>query len=138
MAPHSSIFAWKVPWTEEPGRLQYMGSQSRMRLSNYIYICMCVCVYVCLFSTMDFCGKESACQCRRPGFSPCMWKIPWERNGNPLQNSGLGNPMGRGAWWATVHGIGKELNMTQKPNKNKFLAIIYILMYYIFHDIYIQ
>ena len=26
MAPHSSTFAWKVPWTEEPGRLQSMGS----------------------------------------------------------------------------------------------------------------
>ena len=27
MATHSSILAWKVPWTEEPGRLQSMGSQ---------------------------------------------------------------------------------------------------------------
>ena len=29
MAPHSSILAWRIPWTEEPGRLQSMGSQSR-------------------------------------------------------------------------------------------------------------
>ena len=27
MAPHSSILAWKIPWTEEPGRLESMGSQ---------------------------------------------------------------------------------------------------------------
>ena len=27
MAIHSSILAWKIPWTEEPGRLQSMGSQ---------------------------------------------------------------------------------------------------------------
>ena len=27
MATHSSIFAWRIPWTEEPGRLQTMGSQ---------------------------------------------------------------------------------------------------------------
>ena len=27
MATHSSILAWKTPWTEEPGRLQSMGSQ---------------------------------------------------------------------------------------------------------------
>ena len=27
MATHSSILAWKIPWTEEPGRLQYLGSQ---------------------------------------------------------------------------------------------------------------
>ena len=28
MAPHSSTLAWKIPWTEEPGRLQSMGSLS--------------------------------------------------------------------------------------------------------------
>ena len=27
MAPHSSTLTWKIPWTEEPGRLQSMGSQ---------------------------------------------------------------------------------------------------------------
>ena len=27
MPTHSSILAWRIPWTEEPGRLQYMGSQ---------------------------------------------------------------------------------------------------------------
>ena len=27
MATNSSILAWRIPWTEEPGRLQYMGSQ---------------------------------------------------------------------------------------------------------------
>ena len=27
MAPHSSILAWRIPWTEEPGGLQFMGSQ---------------------------------------------------------------------------------------------------------------
>ena len=35
MATHSSILAWKIPWTEEPGRLQSTGSQkSQTRLSN--------------------------------------------------------------------------------------------------------
>ena len=33
-ATHSRIFAWKIPWTEEPDGLQSMGSQSRTRLSN--------------------------------------------------------------------------------------------------------
>ena len=28
MVTHSSILAWEIPWSEEPGRLQYMGSQS--------------------------------------------------------------------------------------------------------------
>ena len=34
-ATHSSILAWKIPWTGEPGRLQFMGLQkSRTQLSN--------------------------------------------------------------------------------------------------------
>ena len=32
MAPHSSTLAWKIPWTEEPGRLQSMGS---LRVGHY-------------------------------------------------------------------------------------------------------
>ena len=35
MATHSSTLAWKIPWTEKPGRLQSMGSQSRTRLSDF-------------------------------------------------------------------------------------------------------
>ena len=34
MATHSSILAWKIPWTDKPGKQQSMGSQSRTRLSN--------------------------------------------------------------------------------------------------------
>ena len=32
MAPHSSTLAWKIPWTEEPGRLQFMESHTTKRL----------------------------------------------------------------------------------------------------------
>ena len=34
MATHSSILAWRSPWTEEPGRLQSMGSQSQTRMKQ--------------------------------------------------------------------------------------------------------
>ena len=37
MATHSSIHAWKISWTEEPGGLQSMGSQSRTRLSDFTF-----------------------------------------------------------------------------------------------------
>ena len=37
MAPHSSALAWRIPWTEEPGGLQSMGSQSRTRLSDFTF-----------------------------------------------------------------------------------------------------
>ena len=39
-------------------------------------------------------------------------RSPGEGNGNPLQYSCLGNPMDIGAWWATVHGVAKESDMT--------------------------
>ena len=36
MAPHSSTLAWKIPWTEEPGRLQSMGvAKSQTRMSDF-------------------------------------------------------------------------------------------------------
>ena len=34
MATHSSILAWRIPWAEEPGGLQSMGSQSRLKLCH--------------------------------------------------------------------------------------------------------
>ena len=34
MATHSRILAWRIPWAEEPGRLQSVGSQSQTRLSD--------------------------------------------------------------------------------------------------------
>ena len=37
MATHSSILAWRIPWTEEPGRLQSTGSQSWTRLSDFTF-----------------------------------------------------------------------------------------------------
>ena len=37
MATHSSTLAWKIPWTEEPGRLQSMASQSRTWLSDFTF-----------------------------------------------------------------------------------------------------
>ena len=46
-ATHSSIHAWKIPWTEEPGGLQSMGSQ-RVGHNWAISLCACVCVCVCV------------------------------------------------------------------------------------------
>jgi len=46
------------------------------------------------------------------GLIPGLDRSPEEGNGNPLQYSGLGNPMDRGAWQATVQGIIKELGTT--------------------------
>ena len=70
MATHSSILAWRTPWTEELGRLQSMGWQ---RVGHD-------------WATNTPCwlsGKEASCQCRRHGFNPQVEKIPWRRKGQP-------------------------------------------------------
>ena len=65
MATHSSTFAWKIPWTEEPGRLQSMGSLRVGHDSGFIF-------------TFHFhaLGKEMATHS-----SVLAWRIP--RTGEP-------------------------------------------------------
>ena len=56
-------------------------------------------------------GKESACSegaTRDMGLIPGSGRSPGGGNGNALQCSCLENPMDRGAWWATVHGVTKN------------------------------
>ena len=70
-------------------------------------------------------GKEPMCQAEGPGLIPESGRSPREENGNSLQYSCLGNPMDRGTWWATVHGVAKELDTTHKQqNKN---AVFYFI-----------
>ena len=45
---------------------------------------------------------------RDVGLIPGSGRCPGEGNGNPLQHSCLENATVRGAWWATVHGVGKS------------------------------
>ena len=53
-------------------------------------------------------SKEPACNAADPGLIPGWGRSPGGGHGNPLQYSCLENPMDRGAWWATVHGIAKS------------------------------
>ena len=57
-------------------------------------------------------GKESTCSAGDLDLIPGSGRSPGEGHGNPLQYSCLENPMDRGAWWAIVHGVTKELDMT--------------------------
>ena len=81
MAAHSSILAWRIPWSEEPGGLQSRGHKE-LDMTERLHF----------HSSL-----------------PCIG----EGNGNPLQHSCLENAMVRGAWWATVHGVAKESDMTE-------------------------
>ena len=118
MAPHSSTLAWKIPWMEEPGRLQSMGSL-RVRQDWA----------TSLSRIGEGNGNPLQCSCPEnprdgePGGLPSMgshrvghdWsdlavavQSHGEGNGTPLQYSCLENPLDRGAWWAAVHGVDKN------------------------------
>ena len=60
---------------------------------------------------------------RDSGSIPGLGKSPGGGNGNPLQYYFLENPMNRAVWWATLHGVTKELDTTEVPehtqHKNK-------------------
>ena len=71
------------------------------------------CSWTCLISNHDGFpggsdGKESACNAGNLGSILRSKRSPGEENGNPLQYSHLGNPMDRGALWATVQGVTKN------------------------------
>ena len=53
-------------------------------------------------------GKESTCSAGNQGLIPGSGRSPGGENGNPFQYSCLENPMDRGAWQATVYGIGHD------------------------------
>ena len=53
-------------------------------------------------------GKEFTCNAGDLGSIPGLGRSPGKGNGNPLQYSCLENPMDRGAWQSTVHGVAKS------------------------------
>ena len=76
-------------------------------------------------------GKESACSAGDLGSISGSGRSPGEGNGNPLQHSCLENPMDRGAWQATVHGVTRvRHDLVTKPPQgyivpNRNIASIY-------------
>ena len=133
MATHFSTLAWKIPWTEEPGRLQSMGSQRVghdwvTSLSLYQKFALKWFINLILSRTL----KEKATATHS---STLAWKIPWmepgrlrsmgslnrarlsdftftfmhwRRKWHPLQCSCLENPRDGRAWWAAVYGVAQS------------------------------
>ena len=65
MAPHSSTPAWKIPWTEEPGRLQSMGS---LRVRHDLTTSLSLSLFAFHFHTLE---KKMATHSSVPA-----WRIP--------------------------------------------------------------
>ena len=90
MAPHSSTLAWKIPWMEEPGRLQSMGL---LRV-----------------------GHDWAMRLHFHFSLSCIG----EGNGNPLQYSCLENPRDGGAWWAAIYGVAQSRTRLKWLHSSQF------------------
>ena len=67
--------------------------------------------------------KASAWNAGDKGSIPGFGKIPWRRKCNPLQYSCLGNPMGRGAWWATAYGVAMSWTQLCSVTEHTLLQI---------------
>ena len=65
-------------------------------------------------------SKESACNAGNLSLIPGLGRCPGEGNGNAPQYSCLGDPMDRGAGRATVHGVSKKSDMTERLDNNNF------------------
>ena len=66
--------------------------------------------------------KASACNAWDLDSIPGLGRCPGEGNGNPLQYPCLENPMDRGAWWATVHGVVRVgHDLATKPSNHQWL-----------------
>ena len=72
MATHSSTLAWKIPWTEEPGRLQSMGSLELDTTERLHFHFSLSCI-----------GEEMATHS-----SILAWRIPWAEEPGRLQSMG--------------------------------------------------
>ena len=74
-------------------------------------------------------GKESTCNSGDLGSIPGLGRSPGGGHGNQLQYFCLENPMDRGAWWATVHGIARvryDLATKPPPPHHSFLFTCHV------------
>jgi len=116
MATHSSILGQSHGQRSLVGYSPWSHKELDMtEWLTYIYI------YVMLFSKVfklffllkyswfgESDGKESACNAGDPDLIPGSERSPGEENSNTLQDYCLGNPMDKGVWWSTIHGVAKS------------------------------
>ena len=77
-----------------------------------MYVCVCICIYRHRYSAWGFPGgsvvKNLPANAGDTSSISGSGRSPGGGNGNPFQSSCLENPVDRGAWWPTVHGVTKS------------------------------
>ena len=105
MATHSSVLAWRIPGTGEPGGLPSMGSHRVGHdWSDLATAAACICICIVGFPGGSV-VKNSPANAGDIGSIPGLGKSPGGEKSNPLQYSCPENPINRGAWKATVHEV---------------------------------
>ena len=146
MAPHSSTPAWKIPWTEEPGRLQSMESR-RVGHDRATSLSLFTFMHwrrkwqpTPVFLPGESQGWESLVGCHLWGRTELdmtellhfhfSLSCTGEGNGNPLQYSCLENPRDGGAWWAAVYGVTQSrtrLKRLSSSSSSRALQVVQVV-----------
>ena len=105
---HSSILAWKIPWTEKPGVLQLMGRQRVRHDWSDLAAAAAAYTYLGFLHGMAKNPPANAGDIRNVNSVPGSGGSPGGGNGNPLWYSCLENSMDRGTGRATVHRVAKS------------------------------
>ena len=113
MATHSGVLAWRIPGTAEPGGLPSMGSHR----VGHDWSDLAAAASILGFPGGSDC-KESTCSAEDLGLISGLGRSPGGGHGNPLQYSCLENPMDRGVWWGTVHGVAQSQIRLKRLNNN--------------------
>ena len=122
MATHSSVLAWRSPWTEEPGGLQSIGSHRVGHDRAPSAACdICGLPWWCS-------GKETTCQAGDLGSIPGSERSPGEGNGSPLWYSCLEKPWTEEP--SRLQPLGSQESDAELANKTTTIhPYIYIYIY---------
>ena len=123
-----SLYFWLIPWSAKAGcvtqgilvSFPLSLSHRQLRTTRLQSVkgpttaAFRIWLWICLGFPGGSDGEESACNAGDLGSIPWLGRSPREGNGNPFQYSCVENSTDRGAWWAMVHGVGK--NWTRLSN----------------------
>ena len=111
----SCVQLFATPWiAARQASLSITNSQSLPKLMaiELVYTHTNIYMSVCLSPALVFLGssvvKNLSASAGDVGLIPGLERSPGEGSGEPVQDSCLGNPMDKGAWWTTVHGVTKS------------------------------
>ena len=119
-ATHLSIRAWRIPWTEEPGRLQSVGHTELDTLKWLSMSAMAGLGFLEVLVVKNL--SVNAGDVRDTTSVPGLGRSPGGEHGNPVQYSCLEHPIDRGAWQAMVHRVTQSWTQLKQLSMHACMA----------------